>query len=80
MRWKYKRCHWTETACGYWSDEGETVRCQRVVMGTCTVARKVALESWIWEVQEMIEEGRERLRREAVKLEVLEVPDRKSVV
>ena len=47
-------------------------------MGTCRVARRVVLESWIWEVrdmevQEVVEQGGERWRREAIKLEVLEV-------
>ena len=47
-------------------------------MGTCRVARGVVLESWIREVedievQEVVGEGGERWRRDAVKLEVLEV-------
>ena len=47
-------------------------------MGTCKVARRVVLESWIWEVenmevQDVVEKGGERWRREAVKLEVLDV-------
>ena len=67
-----------ETACGPWSDEGETVRCQRALMGTCRIARRVVLKNLIREVEdvevkEIVGGGGERWRRDAVKLEVLEV-------
>ena len=50
-------------------------------MGTCRVARKVVLEAWRKEVeeinvQEVEGEGGEAWRKEAVKTEVLEVLDR----